>query len=414
MIKTYITKTGDLIEKKRLAVSSSLIILFASLLIILTSSPLYAGVGGGMEAKEYVDIVKVLKFSAVFLLGIGALFGLGLAFAAKKFDVKTDPRVEEILEVLAHAHCGACGFPGCRQYAEAVIEDPDVSPNLCSPGGEPCAKAVAAISGKEMVVTEPTIAKVLCNGGASKSSRRFVYEGIRDCKAAVLASGGDKTCVYGCLGYGTCFRACPFDAITMNEENLPLFDPVKCTSCGSCVKACPKQIIEILPMAKEVVVTCSSKDKGAVTRKGCQVGCIGCGMCVKVCPFSAASVENNLSTIDVNKCKVCGLCVIKCPTNAIVDNLPLRPKASIIDTCIGCGICAKICPVNAASGEKKKLHVIDQEKCIGCGICTSRCPTLSIEGTINYPEVAQEFEAKKAAREKAKAERAKEETARVQ
>jgi len=405
MFKTNKAKTGDLKIGRSL-----IIILVAYLLILLTSSISYAGVGGGMEAKEYVDIATVLKFSAVFLLGIGALFGLGLAFAAKKFDVKTDPRVEQILEVLAHAHCGACGYPGCRQYAEAVIEDPDVAANLCSPGGEPCAKAVAAISGKVVELTEPTVARVLCNGGASKASRRFVYEGIRDCKAAVLASGGNKSCVYGCLGYGTCFRSCPFGAITMSEENLPVIDPAKCTSCGSCVKACPKQVISILPLAKEVIVTCSSKDKGAVAKKGCKVACIGCGMCQKVCPYSAASVENNLSSIDTDKCKVCGLCVIKCPTNAIVDNLPIRPKASINEKCIGCGICAKVCPVNAASGEKKKPHTIDQEKCIGCGICTSKCPTLAIEGTINYPEVAQEFEAKKAAREKAKAEKAKEET----
>jgi Na+-translocating ferredoxin:NAD+ oxidoreductase RNF subunit RnfB len=404
-------KTDKAKTKKIKASRSFIIILFACLIILLTFSPLYAGVGGGMEAKEYVDIGEVLKFSAVFLLGIGTLFGLGLAFAAKKFDVKTDPRVEEILEVLAHAHCGACGYPGCRQYAEAVIEDPDVAANLCTPGGEPCAKAVAAISGKAVELAEPTVARVICNGGASKSSRRFKYEGIRDCKAAVIASGGDKSCVYGCLGYGTCFRACPFDAIAMSEENLPVIDPVKCTSCGSCVKACPKQIIKIIPLAKEVIVTCSSKDKGTATKKGCQVGCIGCGMCVKICPFSAASVNSNLSTIDSDKCKVCGLCVIKCPTNAIVDNLPHRPKALINDACIGCGICAKVCPVNAASGDKKKPHVIDQEKCIGCGICTSKCPTLAIEGTINYPEIAQEFEEKKAAREKVKAEKAKEETA---
>lgn len=393
---------------------SFIIILFAYLLILLISSLSYAGVGGGVEAKEFVDIASVLKFSAVFLLGIGALFGLGLAFAAKKFDVKTDPRVEDVLEVLAHAHCGACGYPGCRQYAEAVISNPDVPPNLCTPGGAPCAKAVAEISGKAAEITEPRIARVLCSGDASKSFRRFKYEGIKDCKAAVLASGGDKSCVYGCLGYGTCFRACPFGAITMSGENLPIIDPVKCTACGNCVKACPKQIIKILPLAKEVFVACSSKDKGAATKKNCLVGCIACGICVKVCPYSAVSVENNLSSIDINKCRVCGLCATKCPTNAIVDNLPFRPKAVIVESkCIGCGICVKVCPVNSSAGESKKPHFIDKDKCIGCGICTSKCPTLAIEGTINYAEIALEFEAKKAAREKAKAEKAQEATADV-
>ncbi|MDO8281830.1 MAG: Fe-S cluster domain-containing protein [Thermodesulfovibrionia bacterium] len=411
MFKPETKKIKGQIRKKKLMAASCFIFLFSYLLILLTSSLSYAGVGGGVEAKEFVDIASVLKFSAIFLLGIGALFGLGLAFAAKKFDVKTDPRVEEILEVLAHAHCGACGYPGCRQYAEAVISNPDVPPNLCTPGGAPCAKAVAEISGKAAEITEPKIARVLCNGDASKSSRRFQYEGIRDCKAAVLASGGDKSCVYGCLGYGTCFRACPFGAINMSEENLPIINPVKCTACGKCAKACPKQIISILPLSKEVLVTCRSKDKGADTKRNCRVGCIGCGMCVKVCPYDAPAITNNLSVIDIDKCKVCGLCVIKCPTDAIVDNLPFRPKALINEKCIGCGICAKVCPVNAASGEPKKLHVIDQEKCIGCGICTSKCPSLAIEGTINYAEIALAFEAKKAAREKAKAEKVQAETA---
>jgi Na+-translocating ferredoxin:NAD+ oxidoreductase RNF subunit RnfB len=375
------------------------------------STALYAGVGGGVEARESVDIVEVLKFSAVFLLGISAIFGLGLAFAAKKFAVKEDPRVEQVSDFLAHAHCGACGYPGCRQYAEAVVLDPDVPANLCTPGGKHTAEAVARITGKEMKVTEPKIARVYCQGGHSNSQRRFKYEGVQDCRAAVLASGGDKSCIYGCLGYGTCSRVCPFGAINMNDDHLPIIDPVKCTACGQCVQACPKNVIEINPLVKEVLVRCHSKDKGAATRKHCKVGCISCGMCVKVCPYNAPAVDSNLSRIDLEKCRVCGLCVKKCPTSAILDSLPQRPKATVTEKCIGCGSCMKICPVNAASGEKKQLHVIDQEKCIGCGFCTSKCPVLAITGTINYPEVAHAYEAKKAAREKAKAEaREKEQT----
>ncbi|MBI4843805.1 MAG: Fe-S cluster domain-containing protein [Nitrospirae bacterium] len=387
--------------------------LIAAASLLFCSSAVYAGVGGGVDARESVNLIDVLKFTAVFLLGISAIFGVGLAFAAKKFAVQEDPRIDQVSECLAHAHCGACGFAGCRQYAEAVVLNPDIAPNLCTPGGKASAEAVAKITGKEITQLEPKIARVFCNGGKSKSTRRFIYEGIKDCKAAVLASGGDKSCIYGCLGYGTCFRACPFDAITMSDENIPVINPAKCTACGSCVKACPKKIIEILPLSKEVLVTCRSKDKGAATKKNCLVGCIACGICVKVCPFDAVSISSDLASIDVNKCKVCGLCAAKCPTNAIVDNIPVRPKAFINEKCTGCGICAKVCPVNAASGERKERHVIDQNKCIGCGICTAKCPSLAIEGTINYAEIALEFEAKKAAREKAKAEKAEEGVASV-
>lgn len=362
------------------------------------------GVGGGVEAKEYVDIKSTLIFAGVFLMGISALFGLGLAFAAKKFSVKEDPRVDQVSDVLAHAHCGACGYAGCRQYAEAVVSHPDVAPNLCTPGGKETAEAVAKITGKVMEEAEPMIARVFCQGGLSRSSRRFRYEGVQDCKAAILASGGNKSCIYGCLGHGTCSRACPFGAISMSEDSLPVIDPIKCTACGVCARACPVNVIEILPLSREVLVRCHSKNKGAATRQHCETGCISCGLCVKVCPYNAASVEDNLSRINLNKCSICGLCVTKCPTNAIVDYIPHRSKASITEQCIGCHKCVKICPVNAPSGDMKKMHTVDEEKCIGCGICTANCPTLAIIGTINFPEVAAVFEAKKAAQAKAKGE----------
>jgi Fe-S-cluster-containing hydrogenase component 2 len=126
---------------------------------------------------------------------------------------------------------------------------------------------------------------------------------------------------------------------------------------------------------------------------------------VKACPYNATKVENFLSTIDLDKCKVCGLCLTKCPTNAIVDYIPKRPKAFVTEKCIGCHMCAKVCPVNASSGELKKQHIINQDKCIGCGICASKCPKVAITGTFNYADVLQVYEAKKAAREKARAER---------
>ena len=49
-----------------------------------------------------------------------------------------------------------------------------------------------------------------------------------------------------------------------------------------------------------LVVACSSRDKGPVTRKVCKdVGCIGCGICAKQSDVFA--VDNNLATIDYDK-----------------------------------------------------------------------------------------------------------------
>ncbi|PIU64267.1 MAG: NADH-quinone oxidoreductase subunit F, partial [Armatimonadetes bacterium CG07_land_8_20_14_0_80_40_9] len=49
-------------------------------------------------------------------------------------------------------------------------------------------------------------------------------------------------------------------------------------------------------------------------------------------------------------------------------------RYSIIEEkCNGCGRCAKECPQEAISGEKKKVHKIEQDKCIKCGICFEVC-----------------------------------------
>lgn len=373
--------------------------IFSEIAGLIQSIPLPSvGVGGGIEARESVDLMPLIKFTLMFLIGLASLFGVGIAIAARKFAVEMDPRIEQVKDVLANAHCGACGYAGCQQYAEAVVANPDVPPTLCTPGGTKAAEAVARITGKVASKMEPIYSRIMCQGDWQKSVKRFRYEGVADCRAAVLAGGGDKSCIYGCLGYGTCERACPFDAIHMSDSHLPVVDIAKCTGCRKCEKACPKQVIEVLPAGKAVLVSCHSRDKGGDTRKNCKVGCIACGACVKVCPFDAPKVENNFSKIDLSKCKVCGLCVRKCPTDAILDFIPHRPKAFVLDNCIGCQICKKVCPVDAPSGELKKMHTIDKDKCIGCGICTAKCPVQAIDGTFNAQEVFATAAAKKAAK----------------
>lgn len=303
-----------------------------ALILLLATCHAMAGVGGGVEAKESVDVAALVRTSLVFLVAISLVFGIGLAFAAKKFFVKIDPRVEKITDALAHAHCGACGFAGCEQYAEAVLNDPDVPPNLCTPGGKACAEIVAELTGKSIQDREPKYARIMCQGSNDKSTKKFVYTGVKDCRAAQLAGGGDKTCPYGCLGYGTCVRACPFGALSMGDDGLPKVDISKCTGCGKCAAACPRKVIEILPASYRILVACHSKDKGAITRKYCTVGCIGCGKCVKVCPVTpekAPKVESFLSRIDNTKCIACGECVKNCPTQAIVDLAPRKEPARV-------------------------------------------------------------------------------------
>ena len=60
----------------------------------------------------------------------------------------------------------------------------------------------------------------------------------------------------------------------------------------------------------------------------------------------------------------------KCPAKACKQ---LLIYDIIADKCTGCTVCAKICPSKAITGERKQLHVIDQELCIKCGSCYLKC-----------------------------------------
>jgi len=271
---------------------------------------------------------NVVITSLVFMAAIGAVFGLALALASKKFAVKTDPRVDSVRDVLPGANCGACGFAGCQGYAEAVVNDPSVSPGLCAPGKADIAAMVAKITGKVAPEVVPMVATIFCRGDEKRAARRFIYDGVKDCRAAILVSGGDKTCQYGCLGYGTCSRACPFGAISMTKDSLPVVDREKCTACGVCVSACPKSIIALTPAQKMVHIRCSSKDKGPAVKKACEIGCIACGLCVKGCPEKAITVENFLAKIDYEKCTHCENCVLLCPQRTIEDRLDPAKEAA--------------------------------------------------------------------------------------
>ncbi len=46
---------------------------------------------------------------------------------------------------------------------------------------------------------------------------------------------------------------------------------------------------------------------------------------------------------------------------------------TITDDCSGCMLCLKACAVGAITGERKKVHVIDQSKCTVCGECYKAC-----------------------------------------
>lgn len=255
-------------------------------------------------------------WAAVLVGGLGLLFGIVLSVASRVFAVERDPRRDEVREALPGANCGGCGYAGCDAYANAIASG-SAAINLCPVGGAALAKRLSEIMGVTAGESTRMVAVVACQGSREYAKDRTEYDGIQDCRSAQLVSGGFKACEYGCLGLGTCERACQFDAIHILDDGIAHVSSDKCTGCKACVTACPRGIIRMTRADQQPQVLCNSLDKGKAVREACSIGCIACMRCQKTCRFDAIHVINNLAVIDEQKCTHCMECVAVCPTNCI-------------------------------------------------------------------------------------------------
>lgn len=254
--------------------------------------------------------------------GLGLILSIALVIANKKLKVEEDPRVKEIADVLPGLNCGACGFPSCHAYAELVAQG-KVGTGFCFVGREDVRSKIASIMKVQIEKREAKIACVRCQGGERECKRRFRYQGLMSCRANNLLTGGDKACTYGCLGLGDCVKVCPFGALELNDNGLPVVIEQNCTACGLCVKACPRDIICLIPNSQKVYLGCISKDKGKAVRDICSVGCFACTLCAnpKVTPDGLIVMEDNLPKILVEKIKdwkMLEAAVAKCPAKCYV------------------------------------------------------------------------------------------------
>ena len=246
---------------------------------------------------------------------IGLIAGLGLSFASKYMAVPVDETQEKLREALPGANCGACGFSGCDGYAAALAEG-KAAPNLCSAGGDDTAQKISEIL-KVEVSADKKVAVVCCNGNNEKTARAFAYDGIQSCTAASLLQGGPLDCKYGCIGLLDCVKACPFNAIVVNDSH-PTVCKDLCVGCGKCVSTCPKGVIKLLPIDYKTAVLCNNKEKGAPVVKVCQSSCIACTMCERTCDKGAIKIIDNLAQIDYELCDGCGKCKEVCKRKVII------------------------------------------------------------------------------------------------
>ena len=261
-----------------------------------------------------MDIISIVIAAAVIGV-VGICAGLLLGIASEKFKVKVDEKEIKVREALPGNNCGGCGYPGCDGLAAAIAKG-EAPAGGCPVGGEEVAKRIAEIVGGE-ASTIRLAAVVRCAGTCEKAKDVYEYVGPRDCKLAANApGGGPKGCAYGCLGFGSCVKACQFDAIKI-VDGIAVIDKDKCKACGQCVAECPRHIIEMSEYDAGAVVLCNSKDFGKDVKAVCQTGCIGCGICQKNCPSGAITVTDHLAHVDYDKCTGCGACKEKCPVKII-------------------------------------------------------------------------------------------------
>jgi electron transport complex protein RnfB len=320
--------------------------------------------------------------------GLGFLLSLVLAVAYAKLGIKLSQKEKQILDSLPGANCGACGFPGCEGYAQALIEE-KADIGACPVGGKELVDELSKIMGVEGVEVEPKSAVVRCQGSMTHTYERFNYIGIKNCLGSDLMAKGYKSCVYGCLGFGDCVEVCKFGAIKIGKNGLPVIDEKNCTGCGKCVEVCPRKIIELIPATQKIYVGCSSPLPVKLIKKSCKTGCISCRVCEKNCPYEAIKVKEGVARIHFERCENCGICIYKCPTHIVIDKLKSRPKAMIGTKCTGCEECKSVCPMKAIDGKAGEQHKVIFEKCIGCGLCYKKCEdkAITMAFSLGYTEV---------------------------
>ena len=155
------------------------------------------------------------------LVGLGAVFGAVLGFAAVRFKTEGNPIAEQINDLLPQTQCGQCGYPGCRPYAEAIASGNEAI-NKCPPGGEAGIQALADLLDVEVIPLDAE------HGEEKVKSVAFIRE--------------DE-----CIGCTKCIQACPVDAILGAAKQMHTVIASECTGCDLCVEPCPVDCIDMIP-----------------------------------------------------------------------------------------------------------------------------------------------------------------------
>jgi len=246
---------------------------------------------------------------------LAALLATFLVLGQWWFYVADDPRIADVQKMLPQTNCGGCGYPGCRTFAAALVAGVAM-PSRCGVCSSADHQRIAVYLGIGAGIDVKRVARLACAGGDNVSLHHARYVGLPTCASAAIVAGGGKGCFWGCLGLGDCYRACSFDAISMDSHHLPTVSEDRCTACGDCVVACPKELFSLHPVDNRLWVACKSEAAGDEILADCQVACTACGRCAA---DSSGWIEmrNNLPVIDPNHKPIDRKPTLRCPTGAI-------------------------------------------------------------------------------------------------
>ena len=271
------------------------------------------------------------------LTAIGLVCGLiiYLVYIKVPQKVKGLEKTEEINSILPGMNCGACGYPGCFGYAQAIAQDPDlVLKTPCSQvlqDPESLAKLEEALGCTLDASAMCKKALVHCNGNPEVICS---YSGAQTCKAASQLLRGYKRCPYACLGFDDCVKVCPQGAISIDpEKDVAVVDPEACTGCGLCVTECPQDLIELVPAGTKIAFLCNYKPlKDIPGREKCDFGCIHCRKCFKACEDEAIewNKETALPEFNQEKCTLCHKCIEACEQNTLADFTRVKKEAELV------------------------------------------------------------------------------------
>ncbi|WP_245628827.1 (Fe-S)-binding protein [Salidesulfovibrio brasiliensis] len=201
------------------------------------------------------------------LFGIGLLAAAILGVASRVLYVKEDPRIALIEDNLPGANCGGCGYPGCSGAAAAIVagKAPGNGLHRGRPGNQPYRGGHHGAGGHRT----RTRARHSRLHRRHPRRRLLPLRSALDCARPTSFMAEPKACPEGCLGLGSCVRACPFDAIHMGPDGLPVIDPEECKACGNCVDACPRGVIAVSGMSARLLHLNQTSDCLAPCRQKC-------------------------------------------------------------------------------------------------------------------------------------------------